>query len=224
MIQLLSRMNLGKLASVKRNYNKLWGADGRLNTSALSDLFWTFFGGFIGIACIGLIQSHFHRFSPSGQLFLIGSFGASAVLIYGSPKSPLSQPRNLIFGHLISAFIGVTVYKLVGAYDVIWLSCGLAVGLAIICMQLSNSLHPPGGATALIAVIGTEKVKALGYYYLLSPVLSGVIILFIIAIIINNIPKERQYPIGTSWKANIDLRNKILPLLKVVYSRNKWRD
>ncbi|MDN3668322.1 HPP family protein [Echinicola jeungdonensis] len=193
-------MDIGKLAGFKRTYNKLWRVEEKLRPSELMEMFWTFFGGFIGIACIGLLQSYFHDFSPSGQLFLIGSFGASAVLVYGSPKSPLAQPRNLILGHLTSAFIGVTVYKFVGEYEVIWLSCGLAVGMAIIGMQLTKSLHPPGGATALIAVIGTEKVKTLGYYYLLSPVFSGVLILFIVGIIINNIPKNRQYPLGKNKK------------------------
>lgn len=61
-------------------------------------------------------------------------------------------------------------------------------------MQITKTLHPPGGATALIAVIGTEKVKALGYMYVLSPVFTGVLILLIVALVFNNITKHRRYP------------------------------
>lgn len=126
------------------------------------------------------------------NIFLIGSFGASSVLIYGAIQSPLSQPRNLIGGHVISAFIGVTIYKLLP--DIIWLNAPLAVSLSIVVMQMTKTLHPPGGATALIAVIGSEKVKALGYLYVLSPVLTGALILFVVALIFNNITSHRKYP------------------------------
>jgi len=123
---------------------------------------------------------------------LIGSFGASAVLIFGATNSPLAQPRNLVFGHLISAIVGVCIYKLIP--DHLWLSSALSVSLSIVLMQITKTMHPPGGATALIANIGSEKIKNLGFYYILSPVMSGVIILFIVAMIVNNIPKHRNYP------------------------------
>lgn len=155
-----------------------------------SDHFWTFVGAFIGIALVGLIQGT--QFGQTDNILLIGSFGATAVLIFGATNSPLAQPRNLIFGHLISAFIGVLIHKLIP--DQIWLSSALAVSLSIVVMQITKTMHPPGGATALIANIGSEKIKALGFGYMLSPVLSGVLILFIVAIIINNIPKNRNYP------------------------------
>jgi CBS domain-containing membrane protein len=155
-----------------------------------SDLLWTFIGAFLGIAAIGLISSKL--FTLNDTLFLIGSFGATAVLIYGATNSPLAQPRNLIGGHLISAIIGVTCYKLFP--DTLWLSSSLAVSLSIVCMQITKTLHPPGGATALIANIGSVKIKALGYLYVLSPVFSGIMILFIIALICNNIPQRRYYP------------------------------
>lgn len=152
--------------------------------------FWSFVGAFIGIGLIAFFQSYI--LTKEENIFLIGSFGATCVLIYGAIQSPLAQPRNLIGGHLISAFIGVTVYKLLP--DIIWLTAPLAVALSIVAMQVTKTLHPPGGATALIAVIGTEKVKALGYFYVLSPVLTGVIILFIVALIFNNMTKHRKYP------------------------------
>ena len=154
------------------------------------DHLWTFLGGFAGIAAIGLIMET--QFGERDNVFLIGSFGASAVLIYGSTNSPLAQPRNLVLGHLISALVGVTVFKLIPGN--LWLSSALAVSISIVLMQITKSLHPPGGATALIANIGSEKIKALGYCYVLSPVMSGVLVLLVIALIVNNIPKNRNYP------------------------------
>jgi CBS domain-containing membrane protein len=145
-----------------------------------------------------LYRHWYHCFLPKlffntvRNIFLIGSFGATSVLIYGAIQSPLAQPRNLIGGHLISALIGVTIYKLIP--DIIWLSAPLAVALSIVLMQITKTLHPPGGATALIAVIGSEKIKALGYFYVLSPVLSGIIVLLIVALIFNNLTSGRKYP------------------------------
>ncbi len=154
------------------------------------ELFWSFVGAFIGIAAIAFFQTNF--LSRSENVFLIGSFGASAVLLYGATNSPLSQPRNVIGGHLISSLIGVTIYRFMP--DVIWITAPLAVAASIVVMQMTKTLHPPGGASALIAVIGTEKIKALGYWYVLSPVLIGALILLFTALIFNNIPAHRKYP------------------------------
>ncbi|HSI77294.1 MAG TPA: HPP family protein, partial [Lunatimonas sp.] len=90
------------------------------------------------------------------NIFLIGSFGATAVLVYGAIQSPLAQPRNLLGGHILSAIIGVSVYKMMP--EIIWITAPLAVSLSILTMQYTRTLHPPGGATALIAVVGTEKI------------------------------------------------------------------
>jgi CBS domain-containing membrane protein len=155
---------------------------------------WTFMGAFTGIALIGLLNSYFLDFSEN--LFLIGSFGASAVLIYGVINSPLAQPRNLIGGHLLSAFIGVTVSYII---QETWLAAALAVSLSIVGMQVTKTLHPPGGATALIAIIGSVKVKSLGYLYVLSPIFTGVVILFFVAIIFNNMTPHRSYPLNKRW-------------------------
>lgn len=151
----------------------------------------TFLGAFVGIGIVGFINSKY--FVLNDNLFLIGSFGASSVLIYGVINSPLAQPRNLIGGHLVCALIGVTVHKLIP--NEVWLASALAVALSIVAMQITKTLHPPGGATALIANIGSEKIKALGYMYVLSPVLTGVLILFVVALIFNNITKSRRYPL-----------------------------
>ncbi|WEK19991.1 MAG: HPP family protein [Candidatus Pedobacter colombiensis] len=149
----------------------------------------TFIGSFVGIGLIGLLNSKY--LVASENLFLIGSFGASSVLVYGIINSPLAQPRNLIGGHVISAIIGVTIFKLFAGE--LWLACALAVSLSIVAMQITKTLHPPGGATALIAVTGGEKIRELGYMYVLSPVLSGVLILFAVALIFNNL-RHRKYP------------------------------
>lgn len=154
------------------------------------DHLWTFFGAFVGIGTIGFLQS---RALPElDNIFLIGSFGASAVLVFGATNSPLAQPRNLVFGHLFSAIIGVLAHKAVP--DVLWLSSALAVSLAIVAMQMTRTMHPPGGATALIASIGSDRIKDLGFGYVLSPVLSGVLILLFVALVVNNIPRTRNYP------------------------------
>lgn len=151
---------------------------------------WSFLGAFIGIGLIAFLQSFY--LLKEENIFLIGSFGATSVLIYGAINSPLSQPRNLIGGHVISAVIGVTIMKIVP--DIIWLTAPLAVSLSIVVMQVTKTLHPPGGATALIAVIGSETIQELGYLYVLTPVLSGTLILFVVALIFNNITKHRRYP------------------------------
>lgn len=151
---------------------------------------WSFIGAFAGIGLIAFVQSH--SLTQYENIFLIGSFGASSVLIYGAIQSPLAQPRNLIGGHLISAFIGVSIYKLFP--DIIWLTAPMAVALSIVAMQITKTLHPPGGATALIAVTGTPKITTLGYMYVLSPVLTGCLILFGVALIFNNITRNRKYP------------------------------
>lgn len=156
------------------------------------EMFWSFIGAFVGIGLIAFIQSRY--LNHFENIFLIGSFGASSVLIYGAVQSPLAQPRNLILGHLISAVVGVTVYKFMP--DIIWITAPLAVASSIVLMQMTKSLHPPGGATALIAVIGSEKIKSLGYFYIVAPVLTGSVILLIVALVFNNMTKHRVYPTG----------------------------
>lgn len=156
--------------------------------------FWSFVGAFVGIFLIAYNQSL--SLPVSENVFLIGSFGASSVLVYGAIQSPLAQPRNLVVGHVVSALVGVTVAKLLP--DVIWLTAPTAVALSIVAMQFTKSLHPPGGATALIAVSGETKIASLGYMYVLSPVLSGALILLIVALIFNNITKKRHYPVKAS--------------------------
>lgn len=180
---------------IKRGYRKTRYILYKETLIDYKEHFWSFLGSFVGIGLLAYIQSI--HFSGNDAVYLIGSFGASSVLVYGIIQSPFSQPRNLVGGHLVSAFIGVTVHKL--APDIIWIAAPLAVSLAIILMQITKTLHPPGGATALIAVIGSDKIKDLGYMYVLSPVLIGVLILLFTALIFNNMTSSRTYPSHSTY-------------------------
>lgn len=132
------------------------------------------------------------RHGNSGFPLLIGSFGASAVLAFGAIRSPLAQPRNLVGGHFLSALVGVSCYFLFPG--TLWLASCLAVATAIALMHVTKTLHPPGGATALIAVTGGEAIHQLGYLYAFVPCLLGALIMLAIALIVNNIPKAQRYP------------------------------
>lgn len=154
------------------------------------ELVWSWTGAVIGIGTCGYLSSAY--FEPQELTLLIGSFGASAVLLYGAIKSPLAQPRNLIGGHVISGLIGVACHQLMGG--TVWLAAALAVSLAIVAMLATKTLHPPGGATALIAVIGGPKIHGLGFLYALVPAGAGAAILLIVALLVNNLSENRKYP------------------------------
>lgn len=154
-----------------------------------NEIFWSWLGSFVGIMAVALLHMRF--VDTFGLSLIIGSFGASAVLIYGAIKSPLAQPRNLVGGHLLSAMVGVLTHLLLGPWP--WLSAAVAVSVAIALMQYTRTLHPPGGATALIAVIGGESVYSMGYLYLLTTTF-GACVMLVVALMVNNIPKDRKYP------------------------------
>ena len=157
---------------------------------SLIEIMWSWIGAFIGIIAVAYIN--YGILEDTDLVMVIGSFGASAVLIYGAIKSPLAQPRNLLGGHVFSAVIGVASYNIF--CDHIWLAAGVAVATAIAFMHATKTLHPPGGATALIAVIGSQKIHALGYLYAIIPAGLGALIMLIVALLVNNIPKNRRYP------------------------------
>jgi CBS domain-containing membrane protein len=183
------------LQKIKRNYRKTRYVFYKETLVDIKEHFWAFLGSFIGIGIIAYMQSR--TLPHSDIVYLIGSFGASSVLIYGVIQSPLAQPRNLVGGHLISAIVGVTIAKLLP--DIFWLTAALSVSISIVLMQLTKTLHPPGGATALIAVTGSVEIKNLGYWYVAMPVLSGVMILLLVALIFNNITPNRYYPNHTKY-------------------------
>lgn len=147
-------------------------------------------GGFLGIGGILLITTHYIQ---SGHAALIvASMGASAVLLFAVPHGTLSQPWPVFGGHIISAFIGVTCAQLV-PHELT--AAALSVGLAIGAMHYLRCIHPPGGATAISAVIGGEAVHELGYRFLLTPVLLNVLVILLIALLFNLLFEWRRYPV-----------------------------
>lgn len=171
-------------------FRKMKGTTKSPPAVSLAEIIWSWIGSFIGIAAVAAINLAI--VAKTDLVMIIGSFGASAVLIYGAIRSPLAQPRNLIGGHVISAAIGVTAYKLLPAN--LWLASAIAVATSIAVMHATKTLHPPGGATALIAVVGSQKIHDLGYLYLLIPAGVGPLIMLAVALLVNNIPQKRRYP------------------------------
>jgi len=174
-------------------FARMKGRESSPGRKGFSEIVWSGIGAFIAIYAISLFND-FIGTEPIDGFFLIGSFGASAVLIYGAPQLDFSQPRNFIGGHAISTLIGVLVYQYISLP--LPILSAIAVSLSIIAMHLTSTMHPPGGATALIAIIGSEHIHELGFYLILSPILSGSFIMLVIALIINNITKnpKRHYP------------------------------
>ena len=172
---------------------KMKGGDTCPPVIPIRNIIWSWLGSFIGIYLVSIL-SRFTRFDVLDSMFLIGSFGASAVLIYGAPHVEYAQPRNLVGGHIISAAIGVSLYQYL-PLDIALLSA-LAVSASIVVMHFTRTLHPPGGATALIAVIGSDEVHQAGYQFVFMPVAIGVIIMLFIALLINNLSgnPKRHYP------------------------------
>lgn len=155
-----------------------------------SEIIWSWIGSFVSILAVGWFNHLW--FEGTDLTLLIGSFGASAVLAYGAVRSPLGQPRNLVGGHVVSAITGVLAWKLFHADP--WLASAFAVATAIAVMHITRTLHPPGGATALIAVIGSDQIHAAGFTYVLIPATLGPVILLVVALVINNLAPNRRYP------------------------------
>ena len=174
-------------------FNRMRGLEATPSRKPLPHVIWSGIGAFFGIYLISVFNQYIFT-NSSDTIFLVGSFGASAVLVYSVPQAELSQPRNLIGGHILSAVIGITVYKYIPLETSIL--SALAVSLSIVVMHFTRTIHPPGGATALIAVIGSSQIHDLGYMFIIRPITTGALILLIIALIVNNISKNpnRHYP------------------------------
>ncbi len=152
--------------------------------------FWAWVGSSLCILCIVLIDS---MYTDSGEVnVLMASLGASCVLIFGAPASPLAQPRNVLGGHFISAIAGVTCQLFLGQWPT--LAVCTSVSLAIFLMTTTKTVHPPGGASALYAVIGGESIHKLGYTYAVSPCLLGAGICVCIGALISLLSKRNIYP------------------------------
>jgi len=146
-------------------------------------------GGFIGIFLISWVSFHFT--GAEHAVLIVPSMGASAVLVFAVPHGKLSQPWALIAGQIISAFVGVSCYMLIPN---MFIAAGLAVGLAIGAMHIFRCVHPPGGATALVAVVGSAEIHTLGFTYILTPVLLNTLIILFVAMAFNSFFPWRRYP------------------------------
>lgn len=147
----------------------------------------------VALACIGtLAWLSAGFFEPRDALVLTASFGATTVLVSAAYRNPVSQPRNVVGGHVVSALIGVACFKLSGGVP--WVAGALAVSLSIAAMLATRTLHPPAGGTALTAVIGGAKIHALGFHYALLPCALGPAILVAVAVAANNLSPHRRYP------------------------------
>jgi CBS domain-containing membrane protein len=144
-------------------------------------------GGSLALLAILAVSATFVGEESAG--LVVASMGASAVLLFAAPEAPLSQPSNVLFGQLLSAVVGVTCAQV---FPSPLFAAGLAVGLSIAVMALFSCTHPPGGATALSAVIGGPGVLDLGYQYVLTPVLLNTLIILSVAMIFH-LPL-RAYP------------------------------
>ncbi|PGH20363.1 hypothetical protein AJ80_03631 [Polytolypa hystricis UAMH7299] len=166
---------------------------------------WSFIGAFAGLVVVAAASTRIPSFKAHGGP-IIGSFGAAAVLEYCAMESPLAQPRNLMFGHTMSAVIGVGISKLFQmsphAESLHWIAGPLACAVATAVMTLTKTVHPPGGATALMASVSKE-VRVLGWFLIPMIVLCCVLMLGV-ALILNNI--QRRFPYY--WWTAQDLRPK----------------
>ena len=141
--------------------------------------------GLFSIITIGILT--FLTYKTEFGIFLLASFGSSMVLLYGYPESPFAKPKNVFFGHLVTAATGLVFLNLVPLP--IFLTIPLAVGFGVGLMILLNITHPPAGGNPIIVIIGSVS-----FDYLLSPVIFGSIIIIISAIIINKFIMKKSYP------------------------------
>ena len=160
------------------------------NTTSHTEKLISVAGAFLGMLAIFVISDMLFD-NTTDNLLILGSIGASAVLLFAAPHGVLSQPWPVMGGNLVSAFVGVSCYQLIS--DPL-LSATLSVALAVGVMHYLRCLHPPGGATALTAVIGSDQIHQLGYQFMLAPVLVNVLVIVAIAVIFNAFFHWRRYP------------------------------
>jgi CBS-domain-containing membrane protein len=137
-------------------------------------------GSFIAISIVAILTN------ITNHSLVLGSFGASCVLLFGFPKSPFSQPRNVILGHTLSSLIGLLFYHFISQE---WWALGLALATAVAIMIATRTVHPPAGSNPVIVYLTNAK-----WNFLLTPTLIGAIILVIVALLYINIDKKQHYP------------------------------
>ena len=145
----------------------------------------SFLAGAFSVITIGILT--ILTYKTEFGLFLIASFGSSMVLLYGYPESPFAQPKNVFFGHLLTAVVGLVFLQFVPLplYVIIPLAVGFGVGLMI----LLNVTHPPAGGNPIIVIVGSVS-----FDYLITPVITGSVVIIVFAIIINRFILKKNYP------------------------------
>jgi len=153
------------------------------------NIFKAFLAGLFSSITIGALT--LLTYKTSLGLFLIASFGSSMVLLYGFPESPFAQPKNIFFGHLLTAFIGILFLNYIPLP--LFINIALAVGVGIFFMIIFNVVHPPAGGNPIIVIIG-----GVSYEYLINPIIIGTGIILIFGIVLNRLILKKKYP--QTWK------------------------
>ena len=142
-------------------------------------------GAFLAIAAVALLSNQF------SYLLILGSFGASCVVLFAYPDVPFSQPRNVILGHFLSSLTGLIFISFFG---VAWWVLAAAVASAIAVMMLTRTVHPPAGSNPVIIWLMAASHATLSWQFLLFPTLVGAIVITLVALIYNNLTREGNYP------------------------------
>lgn len=161
-------------------FSKMRGGTALPARASFTHIAISWLGGCLAIGVVAYLAAVSHA------TLMLGSFGATCVLLFGFPESPFSQPRNVIAGHVLSSLVGLIFITVMGTH---WWSVAFAVGTAIALMQLTRTVHPPAGSNPVIVML-----TAPGWDFLLTPTLIGAMILVLVAVFFNNLPKERAYP------------------------------
>ena len=144
-----------------------------------------FIAGFFSAVTIGVLTVLTYKTTLG--LFIAASFGSSMVLLFGFPESPFAQPKNVFFGHLVTALVGVFFVNFIPLP--IYISIAGAVGLGIFLMIILDVIHPPAGGNPIMVIIGSASFE-----YLINPIIFGCILILLIAIIVNKFLLKKDYP------------------------------
>jgi CBS-domain-containing membrane protein len=137
-------------------------------------------GGFFAIAAVAGLTDGF------GELLILGSFGATCVLVFGFPDVPFSQPRNIVAGHVLSTLCGLVAVEALG---ISWWVAGVGVAAAIAVMMATRTVHPPAGSNPVIVFLAQPD-----WDFLVFPTLVGALVVVAVAVVYNNITREPRYP------------------------------
>lgn len=165
---------------IQRYIGKMGGGNALPQTPRISSAILAGSGAICAIAATAGLSEF------TGASLLMAPFGASCFLAFAAPDSPLAQPRNIVLGHLISTAVGLIVLTLLGDG---WPSTALAVGLAIILMQMTRTGHAPAGADPLV-VFAIQPA----WSFMIFPVLTGTVIIAVVALVFNNLRSDVSYP------------------------------